>query len=417
MAVQWTGNADAITQISTITITGFDASTVYKVTIGQFTVQVTGITSANATASALKNALAASTHPYFKYITWTVATNVVTGTAQVGGLPHTISVSVTGVGTIAGATPTVATGPNFWDNAANWDGGVIPANTDDVIFADNSVPVLFGINQSGVTLNSLRIYQSYTGRIGLDSSRLTISANGGSYDETVNEYRANIYLLINVTNVYIGENLTSVLPAGAGRIMLDVGTATASTIEVFNSASSGFDKNKPAIRIKANNAATKLYVRSAPTGVGIAIDKASETTTIGTVTISDTSSTSKVFIGKGTTITTYTQEGGDNLLQAAATVTTVIINGGTLQTEGNFTITTCTQNGGTFYQNHIKTAANCITTFNLNKGVCITLENNIVRTYGTLALRKDVSLDFNPNVVSWTTLTWLANAASKLSVA
>lgn len=84
---RWRGTATAVKQVSTITITVFDIATAYSVTIGGETVSVVGMTNANTTATNLKNALAASTHPYFTAIVWTVATNVVTGTAVTAGVP------------------------------------------------------------------------------------------------------------------------------------------------------------------------------------------------------------------------------------------------------------------------------------------------------------------------------------------
>ncbi|MGH2437495.1 MAG: hypothetical protein ACRDFA_10920, partial [bacterium] len=83
---RWLGTAVAVAQISTVTITAYDIATSYKVTIGGVTVSVVGQGgTTTTTATALKNALAASTHPYFDGITWTSATNVVTGTADVAG--------------------------------------------------------------------------------------------------------------------------------------------------------------------------------------------------------------------------------------------------------------------------------------------------------------------------------------------
>ena len=98
----WIGGADAVSQVATTQITAFDAATTYKVTIGGITVSVAGDTDADTTAAALKAALSGSDHPYFTAITWTVATDTITGTAATAGVPFVFSTSATGgTGTIS----------------------------------------------------------------------------------------------------------------------------------------------------------------------------------------------------------------------------------------------------------------------------------------------------------------------------
>lgn len=101
---RWRGTATAVKQVSTTTITVFDAATTYTVTIGGVAVNQVGTTDANTTATNLKNALAASTHPYFTAIVWTSATNVVTATAVTAGVPFVF---------VAAAIPTTVDDPPF----------------------------------------------------------------------------------------------------------------------------------------------------------------------------------------------------------------------------------------------------------------------------------------------------------------
>ena len=140
----WRGDAVAVSQVSAVTLTGYDTGTTYKVTIGTKTVSVVGSGgSVNTTATALAAALNASTIPEFAEITWSAATATVSGTADTAGRSFTAVASVSGgTGTIGSFADTTANaGPNVWA-AANFSGGVLPGSGDHVWFADNSVSVL-----------------------------------------------------------------------------------------------------------------------------------------------------------------------------------------------------------------------------------------------------------------------------------
>src|SRR5258708_1374747 len=120
--VHWIANALAVKQVYTIQVTAYDVGTTYKVTINGkvvFTIAAGGV---NATATALQVALAASTIPEFLEVTWTVATDTVTGTAVTAGKPFTaVGAASGGTGTVSVTAVTANTGPNNWDNTANWD--------------------------------------------------------------------------------------------------------------------------------------------------------------------------------------------------------------------------------------------------------------------------------------------------------
>lgn len=96
-------------QTVTIVITGFDAATTYKVTIGSVTVSVTGNTDTATTASDLQVALAGSVDPGFASVIWTVAGSTITGSAAHRAFTATSSVSG-GTGTIGDVTTTLAPG-------------------------------------------------------------------------------------------------------------------------------------------------------------------------------------------------------------------------------------------------------------------------------------------------------------------
>lgn len=403
--VYWQGAADAVAQVTTIQVTAFDAATTYTVTIGGVAVSVAGTTDVNGTASALQAALAASTHPYFTAVTWTVSTDTVTGTAAVAGAPFVASSSVaSGTGTIGAATDTTSNaGPNDWSTADNWSGGSVPVASDDVVFRDNGVNVCWGLDQSAVDLASLTIEQTYTGKIGLNRNSFSTTADGETASDPVKpEYRED-YLVIGWTTCNIGEHVGPGSPGGSTRIKLDNDKAGASTTVIHDTANTASETGLPCVRLLASNASADVFVRSATGGVGIAIDDPTETATIGDLVVSDDTESSKVYIGSGTTITSWAQTGGNNILQAAATVTSVDVDGGTLTIEGDMTVTTVNANEGTVYANHIKTAGNAITTANINGGTLDGTQSGAARTWATVNL-DDGTLVADDAVVTITTL-------------
>jgi hypothetical protein len=384
----WIGNAPAVKQIGTFTVTAYDGGTptTYKITIGGVTVSQIGTGgTTTTTATALTAALVASTHPYFTAVTWTSSSNVITATATIAGVPFVATSSVTsGTGTIgAYAVVTASSGPSDWSTAANWSTGAVPVNSDDVVISDSTLNISFGLNQSGVTLNSLRIAQSFTGLLGLNRSVFTTSADGSTNNTLYTEYQP-LYLQVGLSGsqlVVIGEsNSTSGSTlAGARRIMLDLGSS-AGTVEIQNTASSAAETSRPAVRIKCNNASLNCFVRSAPGGFGIAIDQNGETSVLGKMEITDTTGVSKVVSGLGTTLTTWEQYSGTNKLQAGATVTTVNVKAGTLQIEGSFATTTLNLYAGTLKTNSTGT----ITTMNLYGGTVDFTGSSRARTVTTL---------------------------------
>lgn len=399
---RWRGTATAVKQVSTITITAFDAATTYKVTIGGVEITQVGTTDANTTATNLKNSLAASTHPYFDFITWTVATNVITGTADTAGVPFVFTASVSGgTGTISQATTTASSGPNDWSTADNWDPSGVPASSDDVFIEDNAVNIMWGLDQNAVDLDELVIRQSYTGKIGLNAKQFATSSDGDTTNTSKPEYRQD-YLKIGWATGHIGQSYGPSAAAGSQRLKLNNDKAAAAVTTVHGTAAAASETNLPALRLLLNHANHDLYVRSAPGGVGVAVEKASETSTCGLVSVSDTGSSSRVSLGAGVTLTNYEQLGGANILQAATTVTGVTVKGGSLQLEGDYTVTTMTVEAGTVLDNHQKTAGNVITTLNANGGTLDFRGSSQDRTVGTLNLADGATLHADGAVMTFT---------------
>ena len=397
----WLGTADAVAQSSTVQITGDDAATTYTITIGGHAVSVAGSgTGVNDTAAALETALLASTDPYFAAVTWAAVTDTITGTADTPGAPFVATSSVNGgAGTIgAVATPTASAGPNHWDTAANWSTGSVPVAADSVIIENNSINICWGLAQSAVDLASYDQRKTYTGKIGLNRGVFATSADAETTDATEVEYRDD-YLAIESTLFDFGAHTGPSTPAGSARTKIDM-NVHATTVTVHSTAANPSETGLSALRLLMNNAANIVYVRSAPGGVGIAVDAPDETSTLARVSISDISTATKVTLSAGVTITTYDQTGGTNQLNAAANITTVTIDGGVITSDGAYTVTTGTLNAGTWNANHTGTG---FTTLNLAGGIMDARGSSVARTWSTVNMSVGATLRASP-VVTITTL-------------
>lgn len=391
MAIKyWIGGATAVAQVHTGSIDSVDATpanNTFTVTIGGVAISQVGDTSVAVTAAALVALLNASTHPYFSTITWTnpSAGNIV-GTADTAGVPFVAALTETGAGTGAVtdfAATTASAGASDWSTAENWSDGIVPVASDDVIIANSTQNISYGLDQNTIDLTSIKIEHTYTGKIGLPYSSFSTSVNGGGEQTGYVEYRESS-LKIGYTTGDIGEFSGTGSPSGSQRIKLNNDKAGTSVTTVHKTASAASETGFAAVRLLASNSGADYYIREAKGGVSFALSEPNETATIGDVYVTASDASSKVFIGSGTTLTNYTQSGGTNYLNAAATVALIEVNGGNLTTEGDYTITTLELNEGTVYCNNIKTSANAITTGNINGGTLDSSKNSEARTWATI---------------------------------
>jgi hypothetical protein len=174
--VQWLGGAAAAAQVTLIALNNDSVNgDIYTITLtdengGTATVQHTASgVDETIHAAALQSAAAGSSNVLFQAITWTVASNVITATARVAGVPFYVAVTVTGSATTTVVTTTASAGPNDWNTTKNWDTNAKPVSGDDVVFADSPHDVYYGLDQSAVDLNTLRVASTYTGTIGQPS--------------------------------------------------------------------------------------------------------------------------------------------------------------------------------------------------------------------------------------------------------
>lgn len=382
-SLYFTGDTVAVAQVDTVQITGYHADTTYILTVGGLTVSVAGDTDEDTTATNLCAAWNASTHPYFSTVTASVATDTVTLTANTAGVPFIAASSVSGgAGTIgAVGNSTACTGPNWWSEAGNWSTGAVPVNTNDVVLADMSTNICWGLDQDAVTLASLEKTQTFSGSIGLHPFQFATTAVGDGNQPNVLEYRQHC-LKIGADTIDLGRHHGVGTPAGSSRIAIwNAKTSGGSTLTVHDTASSSDLLGRPAVTYRVVDSDANVYVRGGAGGVGIAKHEPLETATLALVSV--TGSTSRVWVGDGTTLTTYSQAGGANTLQAAATVTTVTCDGGTLTTDGDFLITTLNADGGNVYLNNV-TGSVDVTTLNVNGGNVDATTSTAARTWSTV---------------------------------
>lgn len=389
--LKWTGASTAVAQVDTITVGGtVEATDIFILTVTGWDgtsyalSTVAGSTTKSEVATTIAAAWNASTNALLTPITAEGVGDTVVLTADTAGVAFSVAATTTETGggaaddqTFTLANTTASAGPLHWDTAGNWDGGVVPgAAADHTVYVENaSTDILYGLDQSGIanTLAALHIGKSFTGKIGV---------NGAAGE-------VGTYLQIVSTIINIGKHIGSGTPSGSGRIMLDAGTV-ASTINVYGTASSSTDTNKPCVRIKATEATTVCNVSDGKVGIAY---ESGETSTLATIRVDG----GEVYIGDGTTLTTFYKTSGEcNLVCGCTTATN---ESGTLSIYGSGAITTINQigNGNTYLY-----GTGTITTLNVTDGVADQSKSIDLRTITTVKVGGDGRFIYDP---VFTTLT------------
>lgn len=330
---RWCGRSEAVAQVSTYTVGGtWAAGQVYEVTANTRTVAyetVTADVDNDGAATGLQAALAASDYPEFREVTWTVDGAVVTGTAATPGKPFVATSTADGTGTLTAATPTASSGPNYWSVADNWREGAVPTTGDDVII-DEGPSILYGLDQNGETLASLRVTQNYPAASQIGLPNQTNPANPAS---GYAEYRDR--------RLKIGATLVTI-DTVSRRVRLDLDT-DATTVTV-NGTGQPLVAGEYALDIVGVNNANVLRVNRGSVGLGYQAGDAATFTSVQVSYQNNPAGDATVRVGRGVTLTTLTQAAGDVVLECAAT--TVNKTGGTLTRVGTGAVTTLRNRGG-----------------------------------------------------------------------
>lgn len=344
----WLGDAPAIAQVNTLTVGGtIEVGDEFNVTINGKTVQVAAdSTVAAEVADQIVAAIASSPIPEFQEVTPAATSGgALTLTSRVPGRPFAVSVTTTEAGGGAaddqtfGSSATVAnSGPAVWSVAANWSGGAVPVNGDNVVIENTNRSILYGLNQSAVTLDSLTIRKSFTGTIGLPRS------NPAGYVE----YRDQ-YLAIGADAVEIGQGDG----AGSSRIKLDSGS-TETALAVYGAGASQSSEERP-LTWKGTHSDNTLLLQAGSMAIA---PEAGETAVLNELSIGyrqNQASDVDLWASAGTTISAMRSAGGvaviegdvatlvmtagDVTLRGPGGATLILVNGGTCHYESTGTIT------------------------------------------------------------------------------
>lgn len=339
----WRGDAPAVAQVDTLTVGGtIEADDLFIITInGKSLSTPAGSTVAATVATTIAAAFNASEIPEFKEIT-ALATSggALTLTADVPGVPFTVTVLTTETGggsadsqTFGRSATTANSGPKDWGTAANWSGGAVPVNSDDVVFENSANDCLYGLDQNAVTLTSLTIKASFTGKIGLPRN------NPLGYTE----YRQR-YLKVGATTVKVGQGSG----AGSSRILLDTDTDQ-TNVEVLSTGSAQGQGEYPLVW-KGSHASNELTLQK---GVMAICPEYGETAQLDKLYVgfrTNKAGDSTLYCGTGLTNDEVFQSGGTLTLQSNVTSLSQK-GGGVAHLLGSMTVGVLTSTGGQcFYE-------------------------------------------------------------------
>lgn len=338
----WRGDAAEVAQVDSITPANVGIGDIFTLTINGKSVSfvATAATVANVTAG-LTAAWNASTVPEHEEITATDSTTHVTLTADVPGVPFTVTATeedgdASDDQTLTRAAVTANAGPNVWA-AANFDSATLPDTGDTVIIENSSTSILYGLDQSSKTLAALDIRQSFTGYIGLPRT------NENGYIE----YRDQ-YLKISATAISIGGGEGD----GSGRIKLNTGS-NQTTMRISNKGSR-VETGIPCVLFLGTHASNAITAVRGDLGICFFGGEVATVAALGSAYLTSESTDATIVARSGATLTTVTVHGGD--VQVESAVTTVNQSGGSLTIGGTATVAALNIDGGTTYYQSSGTA-------------------------------------------------------------
>lgn len=344
---RWTPRALPVAQVDSITIANtWTAADTLTVTINQrslvLTVGATVTTASiaqavvemingeDATGNATRNQTGDNVPEFAEVEASLFSASVVHVTGRTAGVPFTMTVteSTVGTGTATRAAVTAATGPNHYDNAANWSGGALPADGDSVYVDNSDVSILYGLLASDIEPAAVYIALSFTGDIGLPEIN-----EGGQYQE----YRPQ-YLLWGPAVLQVGAGPGS----GSGRIKIDSGTDQCALTVIDTGAPT--DEALPALIWKGTHASNSLVMRAGSAGVAVF---GGETAALATFRVDGGS----LRLGAGTTLSGALVVNDGDVEINSLVDTSLTVLGGTVAIDGTGNVDQLTIRGGTVVYN------------------------------------------------------------------
>lgn len=238
-----------------------------------------------------------------------------------------------------------------WYNPASPSTPAVPVAGDTLVFRENSVDCLYGLEElDGETLASVIVDSSYTGKIGLP-------AWTGDYWE----YRPR-RLKCEITTLEIGRGSGD----GSGRLNFNL-QAVASTVTVFKTGVS--PDASPAVQIVGTSTSNVYRVMGGSVGLGTGDHSDSPAGSSLTIGAGESASVAASVRVAGGTITTVEQTSGTAEIRCSAT--TLSCRGGSMTIDGAPTFTTVNCSG-----NILCRSTGTITTLNVFPGGIFDLSSN-----------------------------------------
>lgn len=353
---RWAGGASAVAQVQTFAFGGtWEADDYVRATVGTKTYDF--VAGSTVTATVVSNLVAAwnlLTLPEFAEVTASANGTTLTLTGDTAGRPFVVTLqpfdaggaadsqTIAGAGTATtGTAATACSGPNFWSVAANWIEGSVPVTGDDVVI-DGGPSVLYGLDQSAVTLATLTIGLNFPA-----ASEVGLPANTSPANPAAGypEYRAQ--------RLKVGATVVTV-ETTSRRVRLDL-TPASTTVTVRETGQAQV-ANEDALDLAAAATAT-VHVLKGQVGVN---NQTGDSGTVASLNVSfraNESADAAVRCGAACVVTALNQSGGTVTLQNGAAA--IVKSAGTLTLAGG-AVTTLTNRGGTVYHD----GAGTITTLN-----------------------------------------------------
>lgn len=259
----------------------------------------------------------------FSGITASSVAGVVTLTADVAGIEHTITDSETtaGTGTAVLVHTITATGKNHFDNADNWSAG-IPADQDDIVADSGSTDIKYNM-AAAIQPATVKITAGYTGNIGLPKVNVDDSSN--PYDEYRGDYLTFDLDATQTDTIYD-------IVGGNGRIKIDVGAGDTITFNVSLSRTITAETDVPAVLLKGTAVDNTLNVLRGSVGVAFFNGETSDLATINVSFLNNRDGDAQVILGDGVDLTNAAikQTGGTLQIDSTTSSGTINLSGGEL---------------------------------------------------------------------------------------
>lgn len=333
----WQGDATAVAQVHDYTPANVEIGDVFKIDLSNDAGESHEI-SYTATAATVQDVVeglkaaadSASTagNSPWDDVTATEDDTKLTLTADTAGVPFYATTTATDGGgtdtqTLSESTDTASAGPNDWNTAENWTGATVPVSADDVDFdgAIGTADVLYGLDQSAVSLASFIISKNYDGKIGQSDAALQVEGA--------------------TTGCAIGRPGSGDNERGSTRVNIDfTGGTNATDVVVHATRDTSADSGFPACRLVLGNSSSTLRVLSGDVGLGVSTP--GETTNADELNVVGGS----CFVGTGATIGTRITVAGGSLINLGAASPETIITSGTYSAFGSAAHTTLEVRGG-----------------------------------------------------------------------